>query len=83
LSGSSWVGRLRGEGQDMTLCLSCWIRQRCGQSHPIQSLYQPIQPTDALPAHLSAAFLRMVVAYKEKIGATYQLLIEPKPKEPR
>ena len=25
----------------------------------------------------------MVVAYKKKIGATYQLLIEPKPKEPR
>ena len=29
-----------------------------------------------------AAFFRMVVAYKEKIGATFQLLIEPKPREP-
>lgn len=32
---------------------------------------------------LAAAFFRMVLAYKAKIGATYQLLIEPKPKEPR
>lgn len=31
----------------------------------------------------TAAFMRMIVAYKKKIGATYQLLIEPKPKEPR
>lgn len=29
-----------------------------------------------------AAFLKMVVAYKAKIGADYQLLIEPKPREP-
>jgi len=29
-----------------------------------------------------AAFFKMVVAHKEKIGATFQLLIEPKPKEP-
>lgn len=29
-----------------------------------------------------AAFMKMAVAYKEKIGATYQLLIEPKPREP-
>lgn len=29
-----------------------------------------------------AAFFRMVVAYKAKLGATFQLLIEPKPKEP-
>ncbi|KAA0197951.1 hypothetical protein HAZT_HAZT000569 [Hyalella azteca] len=29
-----------------------------------------------------AAFFKMVVAYKEKIGFTGQLLIEPKPKEP-
>eukprot|EP00759_Apiculatamorpha_spiralis_P031185 PhF_6_TR32946/c2_g1_i2/m.48464/K01805/xylA; xylose isomerase len=29
-----------------------------------------------------AAFLSMVVEYKKKIGATYQLLIEPKPREP-
>jgi len=29
-----------------------------------------------------AAFFRMVVDYKRKIGATFQLLIEPKPKEP-
>lgn len=29
-----------------------------------------------------ARFFHMVVAYKKKIGATFQLLIEPKPKEP-
>ena len=29
-----------------------------------------------------ARFFHMVVAYKKKIGATYQLLIEPKPREP-
>jgi len=29
-----------------------------------------------------AAFLKMAVDYKKKIGATYQLLIEPKPREP-
>ena len=29
-----------------------------------------------------AAFFHMVVAYKKKIGATFQLLIEPKPREP-
>ena len=29
-----------------------------------------------------AAFLRMAVAYKEKIGFKGQLLLEPKPKEP-
>eukprot|EP00397_Hematodinium_sp_SG-2012_P046916 GEMP01053166.1.p1 GENE.GEMP01053166.1~~GEMP01053166.1.p1 ORF type:complete len:470 (+),score=110.56 GEMP01053166.1:91-1410(+) len=29
-----------------------------------------------------AAFFKLVVAHKEKIGATYQLLIEPKPREP-
>eukprot|EP00755_Sulcionema_specki_P038138 Sspe_Gene.2730::Locus_908_Transcript_1_1_Confidence_1.000_Length_1318::g.2730::m.2730/K01805/xylA; xylose isomerase len=29
-----------------------------------------------------AAFLKMAVAHKKKIGATYQLLIEPKPREP-
>ncbi|KAK3750636.1 hypothetical protein QZH41_012823 [Actinostola sp. cb2023] len=29
-----------------------------------------------------ACFFRMVIAYKEKIGFTGQLLIEPKPKEP-
>ncbi|CAK4078070.1 unnamed protein product [Aphanomyces euteiches] len=29
-----------------------------------------------------AAFLRMAVAYKAKIGATFQFLIEPKPHEP-
>lgn len=29
-----------------------------------------------------AAFLRMCVEHKKKIGATYQLLIEPKPREP-
>ena len=29
-----------------------------------------------------AAFFKMVVAYKKEIGATFQLLIEPKPREP-
>ncbi len=29
-----------------------------------------------------AAFLHMAVNYKKSIGATYQLLIEPKPREP-
>jgi xylose isomerase len=29
-----------------------------------------------------ASFLKMAVAHKEKIGATFQLLIEPKPREP-
>ena len=29
-----------------------------------------------------ALFFRMVIAYKKKIGATFQLLIEPKPREP-
>jgi xylose isomerase len=29
-----------------------------------------------------AAFLRMAVAYKKTIGATFQLLIEPKAREP-
>ena len=30
-----------------------------------------------------AAFLHMVVAYKKKLGATYQILLEPKAAEPR
>merc|ERR1719236_324708 len=29
-----------------------------------------------------AAFMKMVVGYKKQIGADYQLLIEPKPREP-
>uniref|UniRef100_K3X1Q5 Xylose isomerase n=1 Tax=Globisporangium ultimum (strain ATCC 200006 / CBS 805.95 / DAOM BR144) TaxID=431595 RepID=K3X1Q5_GLOUD len=29
-----------------------------------------------------AAFFKMVVAFKEQLGATFQLLIEPKPREP-
>ena len=29
-----------------------------------------------------ALYFRMVIAYKKKIGATFQLLIEPKPREP-
>merc|ERR1712093_389207 len=28
------------------------------------------------------AFLKMAVDYKKKIGANYQLLVEPKPREP-
>ncbi len=45
--------------------------------------YQSLLNTDVKQEldHL-ATFLKMVVAYKAKIGATYQLLIEPKPKEP-
>lgn len=45
--------------------------------------YQSLLNTDVKQEldHM-AAFFKMVVAYKAKIGATYQLLIEPKPKEP-
>jgi xylose isomerase len=45
--------------------------------------YQSVLNTDVRREldHM-AAFFRMVVDYKAKIGATYQLLIEPKPREP-
>ncbi|TYZ66612.1 hypothetical protein PybrP1_004478 [[Pythium] brassicae (nom. inval.)] len=45
--------------------------------------YQSILTTDMRKEldHM-AAFFKMVVAFKQQLGATFQLLIEPKPREP-
>lgn len=55
-------------------CLVFW-----GGREGYQSLFNTSMKREL--DHL-AAFFRMVVAYKAQLGATYQLLIEPKPKEP-
>lgn len=34
------------------------------------------------PCRLRCSFLHMAVEHKKSLGATYQLLIEPKPREP-